>query len=104
MGRKGSGSDAGRSDRTEVARQAIEGLERIRRGPDNKTGSDERSAAERVKAFMNEKHLDIPAFAKMIGRSVRTVGSVLADAPLGKGTRRAVAEALGTSPEELFLK
>jgi lambda repressor-like predicted transcriptional regulator len=58
----------------------------------------------RVKAFMEQKALDIRAFAKRIGRSKRTVQSVLAGDYVGKETRRAVAEALGTTPEELFRK
>jgi hypothetical protein len=71
---------------------------------EKKVGSVERSAGEQVRAFMNSKGLDKPAFAKMIKMSERTVGSVLADARVGKATRVAVAKALGTTPEELFPK
>jgi hypothetical protein len=94
MGPKESGSV--------VARRAIEGLQNIGREPENKTGSDERSAAERVRAFMEQKSLGIPAFAKMIGKSTRTVGYVLAGVPVGKDTRVAVAKALGTLLEVAF--
>jgi hypothetical protein len=58
----------------------------------------------RVKAFMEQKALDVPAFAKRIGKSKRTVQSVLAGDHVGKETRVAVAKALGTTPEELFRK
>jgi hypothetical protein len=68
------------------------------------SNSDERSAADRVRAFMKQRGLKNPAFAKLIGMSVRQVGSVLAGAPIGKETKVAVAKALGTTPEELFRK
>jgi hypothetical protein len=72
-------------------------------------GSVERSkqsftAADRVQAFMDKKSLKIPEFAEMIGTSQRTVAYVLAGVLVGKGTRAAVAKALGTTPEELFPK
>jgi lambda repressor-like predicted transcriptional regulator len=66
--------------------------------------SENVSAADRVKAFMNKKSIRVAAFAKMIGMSERTVASVLAGDPVGKETRIAVAKALGTTPEELFAK
>jgi hypothetical protein len=59
-------------------------------------------AKDRIKAFMNEKRLDYPAFAKKINTSVRTVGSVLAGKPVGKSTQIAIAKVLGTTPEDLF--
>ena len=70
-------------------------------------GSSERSeknvsAADQVKNFMRRKGVTNPAFAKLIGVSERTVGSVLAGDTVGKGTRVAVARALETTPEELF--
>ena len=75
--------------------------------PDERPGSIGRStepvpAKDRVKAFMEKKHLDIPAFAKMIDASPRTVTSILAGDRVGKRTRVAVAKALGTTPEDLF--
>ena len=60
------------------------------------------SAADRVKAFMDEKSLDVLGFARKIGKSKRTVESVLAGKPVGKDSRVAVAKALGITPEELF--
>ena len=60
------------------------------------------SAADRVKDFMQKRALKIPEFAKLIGVSERTLGSVLAGAPVGKRTRVAVAKALETTPKELF--
>jgi hypothetical protein len=60
------------------------------------------SAADRVKDFMQRKGLTNLAFAKLIGMSERTVGYVLAGDPIGKGTRVAVANALGITSEELF--
>jgi hypothetical protein len=89
-----------------LQRDALEAefLRSWHREPEEQPGSDERSAAERVKAFMEQKSLDIPAFARRIRKSTRTVGSVLAGVPVGKDTRVAVAKALGTTPEELFPK
>ena len=60
------------------------------------------SAANRVKDFMRRKSLTNTAFAKLIGMSERTVGSVLAGDPVGKGTRAAVAKALETTPGRTF--
>jgi hypothetical protein len=51
-------------------------------------------AKDRVLAFMDKKRLDIPAFAKMINFSKRTVTSVLAGDRVGKQTQIAVAKAL----------
>jgi hypothetical protein len=66
--------------------------------------SAEHSAGKQVRDFMASEDLDISAFADMIHRSQRTVGSVLADVPVGNRTKAAVAKVLGTTPEELFRK
>jgi hypothetical protein len=50
---------------------------------DEKPASVKRTAGDRVKAFMEERDLDVPQFADMIHRSVRQVGYVLADTPVG---------------------
>ncbi len=60
------------------------------------------SAADRVRTFMDRKGLTIHQFAVTFGISDRTVASVLAGVPVGKRTRVAVANALGSTPEELF--
>ena len=51
---------------------------------------------------MDKKSLDVLGFARKIGKSKRTVESVLAGKPVGKDSRVAVAKALGITPEELF--
>jgi hypothetical protein len=70
--------------------------------PEETPSSIKLTAGQRVRAFIEEHDLDVPQFAGMIHRSVRQVGYVLADTPVGKKTQAAVAKVLGTTPEELF--
>jgi hypothetical protein len=70
--------------------------------PEETPSSIKLTAGQRVRAFIEEHDLDVPQFAGMIHRSVRQVGYVLADTPVGKKTQAAVARELGTTREELF--
>jgi hypothetical protein len=109
MGRKGSGSDADRFDRTDVARRAIEGLERIRRGPDQHTpvavnrSMESPAAAARVKAYIARNCPTEAKFAEKAGINAKTLSRLLKPPHhVSNTTWFLVAKAMGIEPDELL--
>jgi hypothetical protein len=106
MGLKGSGSDA---DRTEVARQAIEGLERIRRGPDQHTpvavsrSIESPAAAAGVAAYIDRNFPTKGLFAQRAKIDAKTLSRLL-NKPhrVSKTTWAVVAAAMGIKLAELL--